>query len=72
MRDVIVSDDLCRAIAFAEGEVRLVTAQGEVLGRFAPELTADELAEIRRRLASDEPRYTTKEVLDRLGSARSP
>ena len=72
MRDIVITDDLCRAITEAHGEVRLVTAQGEVLGRFEPELTPDELAEIRRRLASNEPRYTTREVLDRLGSESEP
>jgi hypothetical protein len=72
MRDIVVSDELCRAIAEAQGEVRLVTAQGEVLGRFEPELSPEELAEIRRRLASNEPRYTTREVLDRLGSESEP
>ena len=46
--------------------------RGEVLGRFEPELTAAELEEIRRRLASREPRYTTDQVLERLRSAPSP
>jgi hypothetical protein len=72
MRDIVVSDELCRAIAEAGGEVRLVTAQGEVLGRFEPELTPEELTEIRRRMASGEPRYTTRQVLDRLGSEGEP
>ena len=72
MRDVLVSDELLRAIAESGGEVRFVNAQGEVLGRFEPELTADELSEIRRRLASSEPRYTTDQVLQRLRSANSP
>lgn len=72
MRDIVVSDDLCRAITDATGEVRFLTAQGEVLGRFEPELTPEELAEVRRRLASSEPRYTTRQVLDRLGSDPGP
>jgi hypothetical protein len=72
MRDIVVSDDLCRAITEANDNVRLVTAQGEVLGRFEPELSPAEMAEIRRRLTSSEPRYTTREVLDRLGSAPEP
>ena len=72
MRDIVVSADLLRAIAESNGEVRFVNAQGEVLGRFEPELTADELEEIRRRLASSEPRYTTDQVLARLRSAKSP
>ena len=49
-----------------------INAQGEVLGRFEPELTPEELGEIRRRLTSSEPRYTTDQVLQRLRSAESP
>jgi hypothetical protein len=72
MRDVVVSDDLLKAIAESNGDIRFVNAQGEVLGRFEPELTPEELAEIRRRLKSTEPRYTTDQVLARLRSANSP
>jgi hypothetical protein len=72
MRDIIVSDDLCRSLAEGGEDIRFVTAAGEVLGRFEPELTPQEMAEIRRRLASSEPRYTTRQVLDRLGSAPAP
>ena len=72
MRDIVIADELSRAIAEANGEVRFVTTGGEVLGRLEPELSPAEMAEIRRRLASSEPRYTTREVLDRLGSAPAP
>jgi hypothetical protein len=72
MREFIVSKELYRAIAEAGGDVRFVTEQGQVLGRFEPELTPEELVEIRRRLASNEPRYTTREVLERLDAAESP
>lgn len=72
MRDVVVSEELLKAIAEADGDIRFVNAEGEVLGRFEPELTPDELAEIRRRLKSTEPRYTTDQVLARLRSANSP
>jgi hypothetical protein len=72
MRDVVVSDDLLRAIAESGGEIRFVNAHGEVIGRFEPELTPAELQEVRRRLTSSEPRYTTDQVLDRLRSAPSP
>lgn len=70
-RDVLVSDDLCRAIAESNGHVRFVNEKGEVLGRFEPELSDEEMAEIRRRLASNEPRHTTREVLERLQSLPS-
>ncbi len=72
MREVLASDDLLRAIAESSGEIRFVNAQGQVLGRFEPELTPDELSEIRRRLASREPRYTTDQVLKRLQSTSAP
>jgi hypothetical protein len=72
MREVVASDDLLQAIAESGGDIRFVNAQGVVLGRFEPELTAEELAEIRRRLASPEPRYTTDQVLERLNSATAP
>ena len=41
-------------------------------GRFEPELTAEEFTEIRRRLASDETRYTIEQLLARLRSNASP
>jgi hypothetical protein len=66
MRDIVVSDEFLKALAESGGEIRFLNAKGEVLGRFEPELTADELAEIRRRLASDEPRYTTRQMHQRL------
>ena len=71
MADFRVTDDLLRAIADGGG-IRFVNEKGQVLGRFEPELTPEELAEIRRRLASSEPRYTTREVLERLDAAESP
>lgn len=71
-RDVLVSDELCRAIAESNGQVRFVNEKGEVLGRFEPELSDEEMAEIRRRLASNEPRHTTREVIERLNAISSP
>jgi hypothetical protein len=72
MRDILVSDELLRAIAESNGEVRFVNARGEVIGRFEPELTGEELEEVRRRLTSSEPRYTTDQVLERLRSVPAP
>jgi CRISPR/Cas system-associated endonuclease Cas1 len=66
MADIVVSDDFVRTLAESGGNIRFLNARGEVLGRFEPELTAEELAEIRRRLASDEPRYTTAQMRERL------
>ena len=72
MRDIVVSDDLMRAIADSGGEIRFVNAEGQVLGRFEPELTPAEFDEIRRRLSSSQPRYTTDQMLARLRSTASP
>ena len=72
MRDIVVSDDLMRAIAESGGEIRFVNAEGQVIGRFEPELTPAELEEIRRRLSSSQPRYTTDQMLARLRSTASP
>lgn len=69
MRDIVVSDDLLRAIADLGGEIRFVNAEGQVLGRFEPELTPAELEEIRRRLSSGQPRYTTDQMLARLSAS---
>ena len=68
MHDIVVSDDFVKVLSETGGQIRFLSARGEVLGRFEPELTAEELAEIRRRLASDEPRYTTKQMLERLSA----
>jgi hypothetical protein len=51
----------------------LVDEQGNVLGSFIPagppdELTPDELAEIKRRMQSPGPWYTTQQVLAYLDS----
>ena len=71
MRDVVVSEDLLKAIADSGGEIRFVNAEGQVLGRFELELTPAEFEEIRRRLSSGQPRYTTDQMLERLRSTAS-
>jgi hypothetical protein len=72
VRDIVVSDDLMRAIADSDGEIRFVNAEGQVLGRFEPELTPAELEEVRRRLSSSQPRYTTDQMLERLRTTAAP
>jgi hypothetical protein len=72
MREIVASEDLMRAIAESSSEIRFVNPQGQILGRFEPELTPEEMNEIRRRLASQEPRYTTDQVIKRLQSTSTP
>jgi len=56
----------------SSGPVQLVDEQGNVLGCFAPassdELSADELAELKRRMRAPGPRYSTEQVLQYLAS----
>ena len=53
---------------------RLVDEQGNLLGSFAParsvddELTAEELADMKRRLTGPGPWYTTEQVLAHIDS----
>lgn len=70
MVDIIVNDEQARAIIAASGAVRVRDAQGRILCAIAPRpLDApDDVVEMRRALASDQPRYTTQQVIDHLQS----
>ena len=77
MTTIAVPRSLAEALGKATEPVRLVDDQGKVLGSFAPaevtrsgadELTPEELAELKRRISSPGPWYTTDEVLAYLQS----
>ena len=70
MVDIVVSDEQARAIIAASGAVRLRDPQGRIICAVAPRPinAADDVAEMRRALASDQPRYTTEQVIDHLQS----
>lgn len=68
MIKIVMTEDQARAIAEAKDVVEIVDASGKRLGFFARPLTEDDIAIARRRAASDEPRRTTEQVLDRLKS----
>lgn len=55
-------------VLHAHGSVQVRDHEGKLLGYLAPPFTAEEIAEAQRRLASDQPRYTTRQVLDHLRS----
>lgn len=68
MVKIIVTEDQARAITEAKDVVEIVDTGGNRLGFVARPFTNEDIAIARRRAASDEPRRTTKQVLDRLKS----
>ena len=68
MVKIVVTEDQAKAIAAAEEGVEIVDAAGNRLGFFARPFTDDDIAIARERAASDEPRRTTQEVIERLNS----
>ena len=68
MVKVIVTEDQAKAIAAAKDGVEFVDASGNRLGFFARPFGEDDIAIARQRAASDEPRRSTQQVIDRLKS----
>jgi hypothetical protein len=68
MVKVVVTEDQARTIADAKDGVEFVDAAGNRLGFFARPFTDEDIAIARQRAASDEPRRTTQQVIDRLKS----
>jgi hypothetical protein len=70
MVDIVVSDELAREILARSETVRIRDAQGRVLFALAPRPgnEPDDVGQMRRALASDQPRYTTEQVLNHLRS----
>jgi hypothetical protein len=70
MVDIVVSDEQAREILARSDTVRIRDAQGRVLFALAPRPpdAPDDVDQMRGALASDQPRYTTQQVLDHLQS----
>ena len=77
MTQITLSDELARQISEASAPIMLIDSHGRTLGQVAPvapnaqaeaNISDEELAEIKRRMESPGPGYTTKEVLDYLHS----
>ena len=71
MSQIIVSDDQVQTIHTATESVEIRDRHGNLVGYVARPPSADETAEATRRLESDGPWDTTKEVLDSLKSMES-
>jgi len=77
MLQVTVSDEQARMISEASTPIVIVDTKGRALGQITPvdqetavqpAISAEELAEIKRRMEMPGPGYTTQEVLDHLQS----
>jgi hypothetical protein len=68
MKHIVVDDETARAIAEAPEGVEVRDRHGRHLGYLACGITDADIALAKKRLASDAPRYTTKQVLERLRS----
>jgi len=68
MQDVILTDEQVKVVTSALQPVPARDRSGNVVGVISPVWTEEEMAEAKRRLASNEPHYTTAEVLNHLRS----
>ena len=68
MVKIVVTDDQAKAITEAKEGIEIVDAAGNRLGFFARPFTDQDVAIARQRVASDEPRRTTQQVIDRQKS----
>jgi len=68
MSPIVLNDEQAKQVASLLKPVDVCDSQGNVLGTFTPFWTEADIAEAKRRLGSDEPRYTTEQVLRHLES----
>ena len=68
MQHLVVSDEQARIISQTDSEIEIRDRNGKHLGYVAHGFSDEEIAIAKERMASDEPRHTTREVLDHLRS----
>jgi hypothetical protein len=69
MTEIILTSDQMHQLASATGDVVIADGRGNVIVRLPSKISDDEaaiIAEAKRRLASDQPRIPSSEVLSRL------
>jgi hypothetical protein len=65
---IILDDQQAQIICEATESIEIRDLHGRRLGYVARDFTQEDIAIAKRRLESDEPRYTTRQVLDHLRS----
>ena len=68
MPHIVVDDEQARIISQSTESVEIRDSSGRRLGYVAVGFTDEDVTIARQRMASDEPRHTTEQVLDRLRS----
>jgi hypothetical protein len=68
MSPIVLNDEQAKQAASSLKPVEVCDSRGNILGTFTPFWTEEDIAEAKRRLESDEPRYTTEQVLRHLES----
>jgi hypothetical protein len=71
MHHVVVDDQQAKIISDATESIEIRDPRGRHLGYVAQGFTDEDIAIAKDRVASDEPRYTTPEVLQHLQSLDS-
>ena len=72
MTDLVLNSEQVKTIRNANLGVQVVDGEGNILGFVVNAFfSASEIAEMERAFDSDEPRYTTQEVLQHLRSLES-
>jgi hypothetical protein len=71
MPHIVVDDEQAKVISEARDNIEIRDRNGRHLGFVAHGFSDDDIAIAKQRMASDEPRYTTQQVLSRLQSPES-
>ena len=65
---IVVNDEQARIILGSAENIEIRDRSGKHLGYVAHGFTDEDIAIARERMASDEPRHTTQEILDHIQS----
>ena len=68
MPHIVVDDQQAKIISESAGSIEIRDRSGRQLGYVAHGFTEEDVAVAKQRMASDEPRYTTRQVLDHIES----
>ena len=68
MTHIVVDDEQARIISGSGESIEIRDRNGKHLGYVAHGFTDEDIALAKERMASDEPRYTTQEVLSHIES----
>jgi hypothetical protein len=70
MPEIALNDEQSKIVAGAEHPLVVRDSHGEIVGVLTPssDFTPEEIDEAKRDLASNQPRYTTAQVLEHLRS----